>query len=85
MRVELSEIRIFEKYTAPWHALWHEGQRVSYLQHYSSWQNTVIINYTLQKLRADGYFTGLVKVVGDFLLGYDGCSVSGGTRRFDRI
>jgi len=31
------------------------------------------------------YFTGLVKIVCDFLLGYDASSVGNGPRRFDGI
>lgn len=49
------------------------------------WQNTMIINYTLSRLRTDVYFAGLVKVIWDFLLGYDASSVGSGSRSFDGI
>jgi hypothetical protein len=58
---------------------------VSCLHSYTSWQNTMIINYTLSRLRTGLYFAGLLKVVWDFLLRYDASSVGNGPRRFDGI
>ena len=85
VRVELSENRICEKFTAPWHVVWHMvwhvGQGVSH-----AYINKILSKIQwLSWLRTEGYFTGLVTVVGQFLLGCDAYSVGNGPRRFDGI